>query len=108
MVSKVHVDHWIHQQPAQGQEELARICYGGLEWIVMEVADEAVASDEPYDIIELPSRTEFIIAISEDFLAVLEDDQDFESEEEAALGRGILYGALVASAASDIIEWEDD
>jgi hypothetical protein len=90
----------------EGDEEIASVALEGFTYFVVPVPDEALVSDiEPYDIIELPSRTAYLIAISQEYLACLQDEIE---REEAYLcqdfGLGIAIGLAISVAAQKVEE----
>lgn len=97
------VDVWTSTEYEKDNNEIAHVHYEGLCFTILSVPDESLSDPHiPFDLIELPSRTGFFLCFAEGYLAHLEDESEFESEEERIIALGVLIGVNVANAINTI------
>jgi hypothetical protein len=76
-----------------------------LKLTVLSVPTDALATDEPWELIELPDRTEFIVAVAEEFLQVIDDD--IEDVITSPFMVGAILGHIVTMALNKIIRADE-
>lgn len=79
----------------------------GLRVTAIEVPDESVISeDAPYDVVILPDEKSALVAISQEFLAVMRDDCD--DAEKGWMTVGTFIGHVLTNGMNNLIQLESE